>query len=344
MLLTVTIILYLAPQFNNKINSLIMSFLKRSLLLLTIVFFAGSTFAQSVDEAGAKYNEGNEHYKAKEYAAAVTSYKEAMDIATAAGADADGIKASIEKQLQNAYYKNGLALYKGKKFDAAIASLDKSYAMAEAAADVKMQKRIKIYLSSVRVSKGNALLKDKNTDDAFAEYKMATELNPKSAKGYYGMGLVYKTNDDIQNMSVYMDKAIEAAGDNAKKAKTVKKAKVTAGKTLVNAGAKAIQKEAADKAIEYITASEKYMPLSGKANYYLALAYNKKKDWDNAISYAKLATGMECDNMGDVFFALGQAYEGKAMTAEACDAYKNVTSGPNVEAAKYQMTQVLKCN
>ncbi len=45
-----------------------------------------------------------------------------------------------------------------------------------------------------------------------------------------------------------------------------------------------------------------------------------------------------------MYFALGQAYEGKGDAGGACTAYKNVTSGPNVEAAKYQITTVLKCN
>ncbi len=45
-----------------------------------------------------------------------------------------------------------------------------------------------------------------------------------------------------------------------------------------------------------------------------------------------------------MYFALGQACEGVGNNADACAAYKNVTSGPNIEVAKYQITQVLKCN
>ncbi len=321
-----------------------MSFSKRSLLLLTIIFLSGGLFAQSVNEAGAKYNEGNENYKAKDYAAAAASYEEALKIAKEVGPDAADIKSSIEKQLVNAYMKNGLKLYKSKDYDASIASLEKSYELAQSIGDTDTSKKLKIYISKIRVANGNSMLKDNNTNDAFAEYKMASEIYPKNEQAYYGMGLVYKTNGDIKNMLVNMDKAIEAAGTSSKKAKTAKKAKVTAAKTLVFEGATEIQKEHPDKGIEYITQSFNYMPGDGNTYYYLTLAYNKKKEWTNAIDAGKKAIELTCDNMGDANFALGQAYEGNGNTAEACAAYKLVTTGPNVEAAKYQMTQVLKCN
>jgi len=44
-----------------------------------------------------------------------------------------------------------------------------------------------------------------------------------------------------------------------------------------------------------------------------------------------------------LYFVLGKAYEGKADNTAACTAYKNVTSGPNVKAAKYQIEIVIKC-
>ena len=80
-------------------------------------------------------------------------------------------------------------------------------------------------------------------------------------------------------------------------------------------------------------------------HYYLALAYSKEKNYEDAISSAQKALSIEPDkDKSDVYFALGLAYEGKGDSTNACSAYKKVTTGPNVEAAKYQMTQVLKCS
>lgn len=321
-----------------------MSILKRSFLLAGMVMLTVVIMAQSVEEAGAKYNEGNEFYKGKAYGSAVAAYETALNIANEAGADADDLKGSIEKQLMNAYYKNGIEQYKARKFDAAIAFFEKGYAFSEKLSNVSMITKTATYIAKVRYSKGTSLLKNNKINEAFAEYEMAIEIMPTYPNAYYGKGMVYKAKDDMANMMVNMDKAIELGASNPKAAKIVKKAKSTTAKALVNAGAKENNREQGKKAAEYINMSFKYTPGNAKAYYYLSLAYNSTKDWDKAIESANKAIELETGDKGDMYFTLGQAYEGKGNAAGACKAYKNVTSGPNVEVAKYQIAQVLKCN
>ncbi len=311
--------------------------------MVGMMMFTFVVMAQSVEDAGAKYNEGNEFYKEKNYESAVTSYESALNIATKAGVDAEDLKANIEKQLMNAYLKYGLTQYKGHKFDAAIATLDKLYQLAEKLGNTSKQKQANSYIARVHTSKGGALLKNNKPQEAFAEYEMALELLPKYVKAYYGEGLVYKSQDDFTNMMIKMDKVIEYGANNPKAAKTVKRAKSTTAKTLVNAGAKEIQREHGKKAAEYINMSFKYASGNANAYYYLSIANVKTKSWDEAVVAANKAISLETGDKGDLYFTLGQAYEGKGDTSNACEAYKNVTSGSNVEAAKYQITQVLKC-
>ena len=320
-----------------------MSILRKSVLLLSIVLFTLVGIAQSVEEVGAKYNEGNGLYKEKDYKSAITAYEAGIKLASDVGADADDLKGKMETQLLNSYYKNGLQ-YKSIGLSASIASLEKAYALAGELGDDAMKTKSATTISKLRSAKGNSFLKKNKLDDAFAEYEMAIEINPSCVKGYYGEGLVYKTKNDLSNMMASMDKVIEVGADNPKAAKTIKKAKSTASKTLVNAGAKEIQKEHGKKAAEYINLSFKYAPGNANAYYYLSLAYNKTKSWDDAITAANKAISMETGEKGNIYFVLGQSYEGKGDAAGACSAYKNVTNGDNVESAKYQMTQVLKCN
>lgn len=98
-------------------------------------------FAQTLDDAGSKYNAGNEQYSAKAYADAVASYESALEICKNVGPDGDALKGNIEKQLNNAYYRNGLALYKAKKFEDAIAQLEKSAKLAGELGDTEKQKK-----------------------------------------------------------------------------------------------------------------------------------------------------------------------------------------------------------
>lgn len=309
-----------------------------------MVLFTVVAIAQSVEEAGAKYNEGNEFYKEKDYASALTAYEAALNIANDAGADADGLKGSIEKQLMNAYYGNAKTQYKAREFDASIASFEKTFALAEQLGDESKQKNSKSYIAKVRTSKGDTFLKKNNIEDAMAEYRMAIEIKPTYYKAYYGFVQVYKVQGDMENMMLNADKVIEYASGNPKTAKYVTKAKSTTSKTLVNAGAKELEKGNGRKAAEFINQSFDYAPGDANAYYYLTLAYNKTSSWDDAIKAANTGIGLEVEDKSNTYFALGQAFEGKGDAEGACNSYKSVTSGPNVDAAKYQIAQVLKCN
>lgn len=320
-----------------------MNILKRSLLLVSLVLATVVVLAQSVEDAGAKSNEGIGFYKEKAYGEAVASFEAALKIANEVGADADELKGSIEKKLMNAYYKNGLQ-YKTIGLDAAIASLEKAYALSEQLGDDNMKTKSAINIAKFRSGKGNSFLKKNKLDEAFAEYEIALEIQPTCVNAYYGIGRVYKVKDDMANMVINMDKAIEFGANNPKAAKTVKKVKSFTSKALVNAGINENDKEHGKKAAEYINLSFNYAPGNAKAYHLLAIAYNKIKNWDGAIAAANNAIEIETGDKSEIYLALGQAFEGKGDAVSACKAYKNVTSGPNVDVAKYQIEQVLKCN
>ena len=82
---------------------------------------------------------------------------------------------------------------------------------------------------------------------------------------------------------------------------------------------------------------------SNSNGYYLTLAYNNTKAFDKALATGEQGLGIAGDNAFNLHFEIGRAYEGLGEAKKACDHYKSVTGGPNVEAAKYQAETVLKC-
>ena len=317
--------------------------LKKSLMLVGLLIFVSAVFAQSVDEVGAKYNEGNESYNAKDYAKAVEAYKAGLEMADQVGMEADDLKASIEKQLGNAYYKNGIALYKAKDLDGSVAVLDKGYAFAKEMDDAKLQKKFVSVIAQIRSKKGDALRKEKKLDEAYAEYQMALEVKPSCIKAFYGQGMVFKAKGDMTKMMEKMDKVIEYGEGNSKAAKTVAAAQTTASKSLYNAALTALQKNEANKAITYLNDSFKYGEGTADTYYYLAVSYNKTKKWAEALNAAEKALTLKEGDKSDIYFEQGQAFEGNGDATNACSAYKKVTGGANVESAKYKLTQTLKC-
>ncbi|MCF6171310.1 MAG: hypothetical protein L3J31_00525 [Bacteroidales bacterium] len=317
--------------------------LKKSLMLLTVLFFSSGAFAQSVEEAGAKYNEGNQKYNAKEYAQAIDAYKAALEMANQAGPEADELKNSIEKQLGNTYYKNGIALYKAKNLDGSLLALDKGYAFSKEIDDAKLKAKFVSVISQIRSKKGDALRKENKLDEAYAEYEMGLKIKPTCVKAFYGQGLVHKEKGEMGKMMEKMDKVIENGKGDSKAAKTVAAAKSTAAKTLFNTALTALQDNKAEKAIEYINYSFKYADGNADTYYYLAVSYNKAKKWRDALQAAEKALTLKEGDKSDIYFEQGQAFEGSGDNTNACGAYKKVTAGVNVEPAKYKVTQTLKC-
>ncbi len=321
-----------------------MNTLKRSIAFMGFFLFSIIIMAQTVADAGAKYNEANSAFQNKQYANAITLYKDALSMADAAGPEADQLKGNIQTQLINAYYKNGIALYKQKKYDASVENLKKGQSLAKNAGDDAMASKIEGIIPKIYSSKGLSLVKQKKLNDALAAFKEAQAVNPNCVISFYGESVAYKDMGDMEKMMASADKAIELGSQSPKMNKYSQKAKTVAAKALLAEATKELQKERADVAIKYFNESFKYKAGDADTYFYMAIAYNKLKKYDDAIIAANKAIEMKQDNKSDVYFQLGLAYEGKGETAKACSAFKKVTSGDNVEAAKYEMTQKLKCS
>jgi len=298
-------------------------------------------FSQSLNEAAEYYNSGNDQFSEKDYANSVESYNNCIDACLMLGAQGNDLKVKAEKQLANAYYKHAINLYKGKKFDQAINTFKKAGDQAKKVADTKLQKKAMAYVPKVYTSIGLGLIKKKDLENAMNKFNKALQLNPKYNKAFYGQGLVYKEKGETENMKKAFDKVIEIGPEGNK---TVIKTMDIAKKYFIAEGGKAVQKEQFDKAINLLNTSFEYGNSNANAFYYIAIAYNGKKQWQEAVDAGNKAIEFEKNNKTNIYFILGNAYEGKGDKQLACNAYKNVTSGPNVDAAKHQMKEVLKCN
>lgn len=338
--------LYLQPNqliIIKKRKNKMMKSLKKILILIFIGILSFS-YAQDMNEAGAKFNEGLEAMNTKNYAGAVKSLKASLDMCQLLGADAADLKSKVEEQLVSAYYKNGLTLYKGKKFDAAIAELKNAIKAAKAIGDNQTAEDADGYIPKVYSSKGLGMIKNKKYDEALKVFAEAIEYKENCVNAYYGQGLAYKEKDDIDQAIVSFNNALKYGKDVPEAAKTVKNVKSAAQKMLEASAAKELQIEHTSKAVEYLNASIAFGNKSYNTFYMLALAQNKLKNFDEAIDAANQGIEVQKGDASDILFEMGKAYEGKGDTAKACETYKKVVSGPNVKAAEYQAKEVLKCN
>ena len=315
----------------------------KKLFLVFVVFIGGMlTVAQSQDlnQAGESFNEGIAAQQGEDFPTAIAAYEKALSISNQLGDDGADLAMKSEKQLSYCYFSNGKNLYQEKKFNEAIQNFTKSVEYSKKAGDDKTEDAAKTYIAGIKTAYGNSSLKKEEYDKALGYYDEALNVKPDYIKAEYGKGLVYKKTEDLANMKISLDKVI-AAGEEGDK--DVENARNAAYLAFRNAGALSLQSGSNDEAVKNLNISLEYDNTDPRAYYYLAVAYNGASQWDNAVSAASKGLELNPDDKSDTYFELGKAYEGKGDSESACGAYKNVSTGANVNAAKYQMEQVLKC-
>ena len=319
----------------------------KSLATLFLAIFALSAFAQDINQAGEVFNEGNQAVKSGDYVTALQKYEESIKVASALGAEGEQIVSGAKAQIPSLYYKIGAADYKAKKIDEAIGQFEKAIKYGNDYGDAETVEKSEQIIPKLFYSKGNALYKEKKYDEALATFKHSNELNPEYSRALWGMGLANSKLKDYDEMDKSFDAALkiaEAEGD-AKMAGKIKKI----GKQLLQSeGAGKLQAQAWDESLKYLNASLKYDDSDKDTYYYLALGYNGKKSWDDALGAVQKGLDLSKDDNDEYkakfYYEMGNAYKGKGMNTEACAAYTDASHGRFVESASYELKTVLKCN
>lgn len=315
-------------------------------ITLLVLFIGLISFAsgQDLNAAGAKYNEGLELDKAKNYKGAIEAWKESVSICNAIGFDADELKKTVQDKLGYTYFKEGITQYKKKSFESAVTNLKNAVKVANEVGDTKTAKQASTYIPKIYSTMGLTLLAKKDYDGALKEFDNALSFNPKCVDAFYGKGMTYKEMDNLDLAAAAFDNVLTYGATISSAEKKVASSKEAAEVMFVAKAAAELQIEHNTEAVALLNKALKYSKSSPNTFYLLALANNKLKNWDATIEAAQKALPLEGVDVSALNFELGKAFEGKGNAANACAAYKKVTKGPNVEAAKFQIKEVLKCN
>lgn len=299
---------------------------------------------QDLNAAGAKFNEGLQLDKDKNYSGAIAALEESISICNTIGADADELKVTVQKKLGYTFFKEGITLYKNEKLDPAIEALKNAERIANEVDDTKTAKLASTYIPKIYSTKGLTLLGEKDFEGALSVFDLALAIDPQSVDAFYGKGMTYKEMDQIDNATEAFDNVIAfGAGDSSadkKVASSIEAAQVM----LESKAATELQIEHNAEAIVLLTKALDYTQSSPNIYYLLAVANNKLNKWDATIEAAQLGLAVEGADISALNFQLGKAYESKGDSAKACASYKKVTGGPNVAAAAFQVKEVLKCS
>ncbi|MCK9401187.1 MAG: tetratricopeptide repeat protein [Bacteroidales bacterium] len=316
--------------------------MKSKIILASVLMLSMglSSFAQTLNEVIETYNKAGAYFNEGKYADALKTYEQTLKICTQVGDSALEFQIKVEQTIPLTYYNIGKGFFDAKNYKEAITNFELSIKFADKVGDTKTTDKSRAYLAGIYISFGNNDYKNDTLDAAIEKFNIALSYKPGYYKAYYGLGLVYKKQENLPLMKESLDKAISMAGDDAK---TIGNAKDAMTSAYQKAGAVALQASKYSVAVENLLASQVYNNTEPRTYFYLAIAYNGLSKWDDAIAAANKALELQTEDKSDIYFELGNANEKKGDAAAACDNYKKVTAGNNVAAAKYQIEQVLKC-
>ena len=313
------------------------------LTLLTAWCYSG--IAQTKAEAVEAYNNGANIYST-DVQGGITAFEKCISISNEVGADADSIKGLAIKILPELYFRKAAALFGEKKYEESVVAFQEAIKVAGKYNDTAVKEKSENNLPSLYYAIGATAYKDKDLPKATENLNNALKYDPNYAKAYYVLAVIDRSQKNYEKLEQDIDKAIETAkqtNDNSTEKSAVNLGKATFYNNFVNL----TKAGKTTEAINSIKVAIKYAPDETDYYYYLGSAYNKVKNYDEAIANINKALDMDSSATAEAkaryYFEIATALAGKGDTSGACEAYKNAEYGIYVEQAKYQRTTVLKC-
>ena len=326
-----------------------MKYLSRiaSVITLTIVISLPSLVsAQVLADAIEKYNEGLEFAQNRDFANAIVTFKEAIEMSNAVGAEADDIRNRAMTQIPRMSLQIAAGYLRERDFENGIEALKDTRELAEKYNDEETARRALGNLPRAYLQLGNILYREGEIDAAAQQYRSALEIYPNYHNAYYQLGLVYRVRQDLEESLRNFDRAIELA-DSQNDADGANRARMAAHDYLVFVGARQIEDKQYRRSVETLRRALGYNPESAEAHYRLAEAFNFQAQWDNAIESALRA--LQFDNsprteQARIHFELGVAHKNRGNEQAACNAFENAAFGDFRAAAEHELEHELNCN
>ncbi|MEX0684916.1 MAG: tetratricopeptide repeat protein [Balneolales bacterium] len=315
------------------------------LLVLALAFFENAD-AQTREDVVNKFNEGFELVQAGEDLAAIEVFEETIQMAEALGSEGDDIKARVEGQIPQLYFRYAANHYRAGNVDEAIEAFRETVENAEKYGDENTKARAEGNMPRLYLSKGNQLYRNENFNGALEAYNNALELNSNYPQAVYQKGLVYRQLNDIDNALSQFDQAIDMAL-NAGNTNLVDQASSSARDYLIYQGVNRIEDENFNSAVELLQRALTYDDQSSEAYYRLAVAHNNLGNWDQAIANGTRAVEYETDGRTDqakIWFEIGIAYKNQENEPQACEAFTNAAYGSFQASAEHELEFELDCD
>lgn len=307
--------------------------IKSLLIAVAALVVSVNAFAQdAANDVKKKYNEAVALVKAKNFAEALPLLEQAADEALTA--DVIEVFEGAQKLIPTCYFRVGLSLV-NTDTEAALANLNKADELGLLYNDAKTSRQAKAAISKVYKVMGANAFNNKQYAEAAEVFAKGYAVNPQDTDLALNLAMSYCESQNWENgVKVYTD-IIALESRHSKFVEPAAKAKeALSNYLLVKAQGEneAGDKEAAYATLETLVNADQ---TNGANQMFRLQMAGQNQDWDKIIEWAELAAAFQVtpEEVSDVYYLLGAAYDSKNLNAEAIAAYKQVVAGDKVETA-----------
>ena len=312
------------------------------LLCAALLVFVMSGAAQTKDDVVNAYNAGVQAYKANDFAKAVSSFQQVIDLGTKlGGADLDTLRMKSEKIVPNLQLKLAVSVYQNKASSSAdiIDAFQKAKDLADKYHDAGTSAQVAGIMPKIYSSMASAAFKANDLPGALANFDKIIALDPNNTSAYFNKAVIYKKQNAFDPMLQTLTKTIEIATKTSDTA-TIRKSKQMLFTEYMNLATAAYLKADFKGTITPLEEALKYDDKDAQAYYILADTRNKMKEYDAALE--AVTKGLQYENPANkelvarFYLQQGVAYAAKGDKEKAVASFKLASVGKYaVPAAAY---------
>jgi tetratricopeptide (TPR) repeat protein len=304
---------------------------------------AGSVSAQDLSAISAKYTEAAEALTAKKFAVAAPLLEQVID----QGMDVEGaaeLVAGAKAALPQAVFMVGGAAVQAGKHDEALASFTKAAQLAELYGNTGVLGNARKWIGQVVLSQGATAFNNKDFAKAAEIFQKGYDANPKDTAVAINLALSYAGMNDFAKSGEIYKAVIALAAEDSRFEADAAKARANFTNDQLFAASESIKASNFEAAVGAMDNLLAVIPDNAVAHLTRIQAYNSMKNYAKVVELGEAAAAAQTtpEEASNVWFLVGAAYQNQSSWAKAIEAYRKVTAGGNLAAAKAQIPELQK--
>ncbi|MFI3286862.1 MAG: hypothetical protein R3Y61_00120 [Rikenellaceae bacterium] len=311
-------------------------------LAISLVLLCGTTtlYAQTIDDAAAKYTEGVEKLKAKDFAASAALLEEGMDIGFELGDEGLDIVKEIQSLLPKVYLQAGVGALKAQNYDSALKELNSAYELADLYGDVTTARQAGRMISGAYQMQGATAFNEKDYATALESFSKGYEIDHSNIKLALLTAKTYAELGQLETALGIYSEIIATGQSNSKYEAEAAEAQADVTSYVLVAASAAAEEKDLDKVLELAALA----PSSPEVALMSIQVANNLTKYDVIVANAEAAADIQTDLAlaSDIYYMLGIAQTNLKNYDKAKAALSKVTAGGNVADAKKLISELNK--